>query len=92
MKEYPLDVRGIILHVYDNNGELIVDKKFYKAGFGEIIDNPEYGRYVDLLLEKAMIRKHHDDEPDIDIESYEEVKAIHDEIVETHEDAFKELS
>ena len=79
------------LHVYDNNGELIVDKKFYKAGFGEIIDNPEYGRYVDLLLEKAMIRRNNEDDPDIDHESYEEVKAVHDEIMGSDAEAYKEI-
>ena len=94
--DYQIEVAGTgawkYLNVYDSNGEMIVDKKFYKANFDEIIDHPEYGKYIDMLLEKAMIRKNHNDEPDINIESYEEVKAIHDEIVETHEDAFKELS
>jgi hypothetical protein len=93
---YQIEVAGTgawkYLNVYDSNGEMIVDKKFYKANFDEIISHPEYGKYIDMLLEKAMIRKNHDDEPDIDIESYEEVKAIHDKIVETHEDVFKELS
>jgi recombination protein RecA len=93
---YQIEVAGTgawkNLNVYDSNGEMIVDKKFYKANFDEIVNHPEYGKYIDMLLEKAMIRKNHDDEPDIDIESYEEVKAIHDKIVETHEDAFKELS
>tara|TARA_B100001121_G_scaffold73002_1_gene64718 strand:- start:2369 stop:3568 length:1200 start_codon:yes stop_codon:yes gene_type:complete len=94
--DYQIEVAGTgawkYLNVYDSNGEMIVDKKFYKANFDEIIEHPEYGKYIDMLLEKAMIRKNHDDEPDIDIESYEEVKAIHDKIVETHEEAFKELS
>ena len=71
---------------------MIVDKKFYKANFDEIIDHPEFGKYIDMLLEKAMIRKNNDDEPDIDAESYEEVKAIHDEIMDVHEDAFKDLA
>jgi recombination protein RecA len=93
---YQIEVSGTgawkNLNVYDINGEMIVDKKFYKSNFDEIVDHPEYGKYIDMILEKAMIRKNHDDEPDIDVESYEEVKAIHDKIVETHEDAFKELS
>ena len=93
---YQIEVSGTgawkHLNVYDQDGEMIVDKKFYKANFDEIIDHPEFGKYIDMLLEKAMIRKNNDDEPDIDAESYEEVKAIHDEIMDIHEDAFKELS
>tara|TARA_B100000427_G_scaffold97098_1_gene79926 strand:- start:867 stop:2066 length:1200 start_codon:yes stop_codon:yes gene_type:complete len=93
---YQIEVSGTgawkHLNVYDQAGEMIVDKKFYKANFDEIIDHPEFGKYIDMLLEKAMIRKNNDDEPDIDAESYEEVKAIHDEIMDIHEDAFKELS
>ena len=93
---YQIEVSGTgawkHLNVYDESGEMIVDKKFYKSNFDEIIDHPELGKYIDMLLEKAMIRKNSDDEPDIDAESYEEVKAIHDEIMDIHEDAFKELS
>ena len=93
---YQIEVSGTgawkHLNVYDQAGEMIVDKKFYKANFDEIIDHPEFGKYIDMLLEKAMIRKNNDDEPDIDAESYEEVKAIHDEIMDVHEDAFKDLA
>lgn len=93
---YQIEVSGTgawkHLNVYDESGEMIVDKKFYKSNFDEVIDHPEFGKYIDMLLEKAMIRKNSDDEPDIDAESYEEVKAIHDEIMDIHEDAFKELS
>ncbi len=93
---YQIEVSGTgawkHLNVYDQAGEMIVDKKFYKANFDEIIDHPEFGKYIDMLLEKVMIRKNNDDEPDIDAESYEEVKAIHDEIMDVHEDAFKDLA
>ena len=93
---YQIEVSGTgawkHLNVYDQAGEMIVDKKFYKANFYEIIDHPEFGKYIDMLLEKVMIRKNNDDEPDIDAESYEEVKAIHDEIMDVHEDAFKDLA
>jgi recombination protein RecA len=79
------------LNVYNKEGELFVEKKFYKSDFNTIIDHPEYGKYIDLLLEKALIRKNHTDEPDIDVESYEEIKALHDSIVESDEDAFNDL-
>ena len=74
-----------------DTGEVIVDKKFYKSDFHEIIDHPEYGQYVDMLLEKAMIRKNESDEPDIDPESYTDIKAVHDQIMENHSEAFEML-
>jgi recombination protein RecA len=95
VNDYQIEVSGTgawkHLNVYNKDGEMIVDKKFYKSSFNEIIDHPEFGKYIDMLLEKSMIRKNNDDEPDIDPESYEEVKAIHDEIMDIHEDAFKAL-
>jgi len=54
-------------------GETIISKKFYKADFGEIIDNPEYKEYIDALIENAFVRRA---EIDVDTESYEEVRAI----------------
>ncbi len=58
-------------------GEVLVEKKFYKAEFGDIWKNPEYSKYIDGLLEAAMVRKMSDNESiDIDPESYEEVRAL----------------
>ena len=58
-------------------GEVLVEKKFYKAEFGDIWKNPEYSKYIDNLLEVAMVRKMSDNESiDIDPESYEEVRAL----------------
>jgi hypothetical protein len=54
-------------------GETIISKKFYKADFGEIIDNPEYKEYIDALIENAFVRRA---DVDVDTESYEEVRAI----------------
>lgn len=54
-------------------GETIISKKFYKADFGEIVDNPEYKEYIDVLIENAFVRRA---EIDVDTESYEEVRAI----------------
>ena len=80
------------LTVYSPEGELILEKKFYKADFGSLISDGIHGPWIDKLLEKVMIRKNVTDDPDVDVESYEEIKAIHDEILENHEDAFKHLS
>ena len=79
------------LEVYNGEGEQIIEKKFYKADFHEIVSHPEYGQYVDMLLEKAMIRKNESEDPDIDTESYTDIKAVHDHIMEEHAEAFEML-
>ena len=55
-------------------GEVIVEKKFYKSQFNEIMSDPEYSGYIDNLLEKTMVRKLSQD-PDIDVDSLSEVEA-----------------
>ena len=71
---------------------MIVDKKFYKADFDQIITHPEFGQYVDMLLERAMIRKNEVDDPDIDPESYSDIEAVAQHVMDVNEDAFKALS
>ena len=77
--------------ITQDTGDVIVDKKFYKSDFNEIIKHPEYGQYVDMLLEKAMIRKNENDDPDIDPESYSEIQEVAKQVMETHSDAFEML-
>ena len=79
------------LEVYNSEGEQIVEKKFYKADFHEVVSHPEYGQYIEMLLEKAMIRKNETDDPDIDTESYTDIQAVHEHIMENHADAFEML-
>tara|TARA_B100001057_G_scaffold450807_1_gene493213 strand:+ start:420 stop:1613 length:1194 start_codon:yes stop_codon:yes gene_type:complete len=58
-------------------GEVSVEKKFYKADFGEIWSDSSFKNYIDDLLESAMVRKMASQEHmDIDPESYEEVRSI----------------
>ena len=58
-------------------GEVLVEKKFYKADFGDVWKNPEYSSFIDDLLEATMVRKMaSNDSLDIDPESYEEVRSI----------------
>ena len=58
-------------------GNKIIEKKFYKSDFDEILNDPELGKYCDLLLERAMTKRMQKaDSMDIDVESYEEVKSI----------------
>ena len=37
-------------------GEVLVEKKFYKADFDEVMKNPDYADYINELLDDAMIR------------------------------------
>ena len=58
-------------------GEILVEKKFYKADFDKIIEDPQYSPYIDALLSRVMVRKMSNPENmSIDPESYEEVRAI----------------
>ena len=67
-------------------GEIIIEKKFHKPKFDEIISNPEYGRFIDDLLDKAMVKKFATDPLDIDTESYIEIESI-SEALKDNEDS-----
>ena len=69
------------LNVWNNEGEQIVEKKFYKADFDQIFADAEYKQYLDMLISKALIRKNNE-EVDIDAESYSEVEALSQEMLE----------
>jgi len=56
-------------------GEVKIEKKFYKADFGEVLRDPEYAHYLDSLLCATYVRQS-DVELDIDSESYEEIRTI----------------
>ena len=70
------------LNVADiKTGEVLIEKKFYKADFGEVWTDPQYKGYIDDLLEACMIRKLEDpNEAFLDTEAYEEVRAAAMEI------------
>lgn len=68
-----------VLRVTNEQNVNIIEKKFYKADFNEIMTHVEYKPWVDGLLEKAMVRlAANPANVDIDPESYEEVKAVSD--------------
>ena len=69
------------LNVWNDEGEQIVEKKFYKADFDQILVDAEYKQYLDMLISKALIRKNNE-EVDIDAESYSEVEALSQEMLE----------
>ena len=55
---------------------IIVDKKFYKADFGDVWRDPQYNRYVEALLAECLTRKlSNPDDATLDTESFEEVRA-----------------
>jgi recombination protein RecA len=57
-------------------GKTILEKKFYKADFGELLQSPTFSPYLQDLIEAVMVRKLGEDhESDIDTDSYEEVRA-----------------
>lgn len=60
----------------EETGEILVDKKFYKAEFDKIVEDPEYSDYIDDLLEAAMSKKRNTEPADIDPESYEEIRSV----------------
>jgi recombination protein RecA len=60
----------------EETGEVIVDKKFYKADFDKLLEDPELSEFLADLLDSAMTKKRDTEEPDIDAESYEEVRAV----------------
>jgi hypothetical protein len=59
-----------------SSGKTILEKKFYKADFKELLDSPTYSPYIQDLIEAVMVRKMGEDhESDIDTDSYEEVRS-----------------
>lgn len=70
------------IKVTNEKNENIVEKKFYKADFGDLWKDPQYKPWIDGLLEKALIRTAVSaNDLDIDPESYEEMRALRDQMV-----------
>lgn len=70
------------IKVTNERNENIIEKKFYKADFGELWSDPQYKPWIDGLLEKALIRTSvSTGDLDIDPESYEEMRALKDQMV-----------
>lgn len=61
----------------EKTGKTVLEKKFYKADFEELMNDPETSQYIDGLLQKVMIRESvSPEELNIDHESYEEVRSV----------------
>ena len=64
-----------------NTGEVVAEKKFYKANFNEIVESHDWKEAVDILTESAMFKKLGSIEGvDIDADSYEEVQSLASEL------------
>jgi recombination protein RecA len=60
-----------------STGEIIVEKKFYKADFGSVWKDPQHESYIESLLERCLVKTLQDpNSMDIDVESFEEVRAL----------------
>ena len=69
------------IKVTNEKNENILEKKFYKADFGDLWKDPQYKPWIDGLLEKALIRTAVNvSDLDIDPESYEEMRALRDQM------------
>ena len=69
------------IELFDENGTVIDSKKFRKTEFNEIIEDDFWGPIVDIILKDAMVKKMGTSAGvDIDTESYEEMKALADEL------------
>lgn len=66
------------LMVADNKtGEVLIEKKFYKADFDKILQNEEYKPYIDTLIHAAFVKGPAAIEDlEIDHDSYEEMRSI----------------
>lgn len=73
-----------LFEVVKPDGTKLIEKKFHKADFNELLENKEYKKWLDDLIEKAMVKiavKSEDIE--IDPESYEDVRSIANLLGET---------
>jgi protein RecA len=58
------------LSVYDKNtGEVVLEKKFYKAEFGDVMRDPQYKPFIDRVAEAALMLSYGDDETQIEGET-----------------------
>ena len=74
-------------------GEVIKDKKFYKPAFIELLNDPEYAPYLDDLIELVYVKKLlTQSDISVDEESYEEVKALADDLELSYDDGLDEIS
>lgn len=61
----------------DSNSNVILEKKFQKSKFADMMNDPEYFPWINKILEDAMIRTAVNPvDLNVDVDSYEEVKSV----------------
>jgi len=66
--------------------KVLIEKKFYKAEFDKIMNDPQYKDYIDFMIDKAYTRTQDElssEDLDIDPNSYVEQEAIAQYLVES---------
>jgi len=72
------------LRVTNEQNVNIIEKKFYKADFVNVMNDSQYKPWIDGLLERAMVRTRvKSDDIEVDTESYEDVRALADHMSES---------
>lgn len=70
--------------VVNEKNETVIEKKFYKGDFLELMNDSKNKEWIDGLLEKAMTRATvRAEDVEIDSESYEEVRSLADQLAES---------
>jgi recombination protein RecA len=78
------------MFVHDLNGVVIIDKKFYKSDFKNMLEDEQYKKYIDLLINEVYTKKSIDlADLNIDPESYSEVEALSSELLDS--DSYNDL-
>lgn len=76
--------------VHDSNGVVLVDKKFYKSDFQNMLQDEQYKKYLDMIIEEVYTKKSFDiSDMNIDAESYSEIEALSNDLLD--KDAYDDL-
>jgi recombination protein RecA len=55
--------------------EIILEKKFHKPDFEEIMKDPKYSEYIDAMIEDAFVKRSNLNQ-EVNTESYEEIRQV----------------
>ena len=76
--------------VHDTKGVVLVDKKFYKSDFQNMLQDEQYKKYLDMIIEEVYTKKSFDiSDMNIDSESYSEIEALSNDLLD--KDAYDDL-
>jgi recombination protein RecA len=88
VNDHQVEIEGAgtwkVLRVTNEKNVNVIEKKFYKNDFKDIMIHPEYKPWIEGLLEKTMVRlSAKKEEIDIDPDSYEDVRSLADHLSES---------